>query len=109
MDGLIQDGPPACQPEKHNCGNYAVAVVYLISYLVISFLVIVNMYIAVILENFGQAMEDVQQGLTQVSKRMTLQLNKNTVKFIGHDPKKHSAETGNPHSSHSMSRVCRHS
>src|SRR2546426_356365 len=29
------------------------------------FLVIINMYIAVILENFSQATEDVQQGLTQ--------------------------------------------
>ena len=31
----------------------------------ISFLVVINMYIAVILENFSQATEDVQQGLTQ--------------------------------------------
>lgn len=29
-------------------------------------MVIINMYIAVILENFSQATEDVQQGLTQV-------------------------------------------
>ena len=47
-----------------DCGNYSVAVLYLTSYLVISFLVVVNMYIAVILENFSQATEDVQQGLT---------------------------------------------
>ena len=47
-----------------DCGNYAGAVLFLTTYLVISFLVVVNMYIAVILENFSQATEDVQQGLT---------------------------------------------
>ena len=48
-----------------DCGNRGQAVVYIVTYLVISFLVVVNMYIAVILENFSQATEDVQQGLTQ--------------------------------------------
>ncbi|XP_076097687.1 sodium channel protein para-like isoform X8 [Mytilus galloprovincialis] len=47
-----------------NCGSYGIAVAYLVSYLIISFLVVVNMYIAVILENFSQATEDVQHGLT---------------------------------------------
>ncbi|ELT95078.1 hypothetical protein CAPTEDRAFT_210954 [Capitella teleta] len=48
-----------------DCGRAGLGVMYLVSYLVISFLVIINMYIAVILENFSQATEDVQQGLTQ--------------------------------------------
>jgi len=48
-----------------DCGHRAQAVAYIVTYLVISFLVIINMYIAVILENFSQATEDVQQGLTQ--------------------------------------------
>ena len=48
-----------------DCGSSGLGVMYLVSYLVISFLVIINMYIAVILENFSQATEDVQQGLTQ--------------------------------------------
>ncbi|UYV78409.1 para [Cordylochernes scorpioides] len=47
-----------------NCGSRAVAVAFLISYLIISFLIIINMYIAVILENYSQATEDVQEGLT---------------------------------------------
>ena len=47
------------------CGGRALVIVYLVTYLVISFLVIINMYIAVILENFSQATEDVEQGLTQ--------------------------------------------
>ena len=48
-----------------DCGNAAMAILFLVTYLVISFLVVINMYIAVILENFSQATEDVQQGLTQ--------------------------------------------
>lgn len=48
-----------------DCGSQPAAVLFLVTYLVISFLVVINMYIAVILENFSQATEDVQQGLTQ--------------------------------------------
>ncbi|KAF8791824.1 Sodium channel protein para like protein [Argiope bruennichi] len=47
-----------------NCGSRNIAVAYLVSYLIISFLIIINMYIAVILENYSQATEDVQEGLT---------------------------------------------
>ena len=55
-----------CDKDKNpsDCGNYGAGVFFLVSYLIISFLVVVNMYIAVILENFSQATEDVQQGLT---------------------------------------------
>lgn len=41
-----------------------VAIAYLLTYLVISFLIVINMYIAVILENYSQATEDVTEGLT---------------------------------------------
>ena len=37
-----------------NCGNYMAGVAFMIAYLVLSFLIIVNMYIAVILENYSQ-------------------------------------------------------
>merc|ERR1712142_435255 len=69
----IMREPPRCDPDlkifgaktnNGNCGNYGMAVLFLVTYLVISFLVVINMYIAVILENFSQATEDVQQGLT---------------------------------------------
>ena len=60
----VKDCEPATATAKTTCGNYPLAVFYLVTYLVISFLVVVNMYIAVILENFSQATEDVQQGLT---------------------------------------------
>ena len=47
-----------------NCGYSTMGIAYLLSYLVISFLIVINMYIAVILENYSQATEDVQEGLT---------------------------------------------
>ena len=37
-----------------NCGNNMSGVAFMILYLVLSFLIIVNMYIAVILENYSQ-------------------------------------------------------
>ncbi len=69
LTALMNDKPPGCDPtlKPHpDCGNSVVAVCYLVSYLIITFLVVVNMYIAVILENFSQATQDVQTGLTQV-------------------------------------------
>ena len=71
LAGLMNDRPPGCNDtsteEKPNgdCGSSIMAICYLVTYLVISFLVVINMYIAVILENFSQATEDVQQGITQ--------------------------------------------
>ncbi|XP_055878721.1 sodium channel protein type 4 subunit alpha B-like isoform X2 [Biomphalaria glabrata] len=59
LNGLISECPP-----KGSCAHYTKATIYLATYLIISFLVVVNMYIAVILENFSQATEEVQQGLT---------------------------------------------
>ena len=46
-----------------DCGNFASGIGYMVLYLVLSFLIIVNMYIAVILENYSQATEDVQEGM----------------------------------------------
>ena len=65
-DGVLQGlmNETDCDEDKGNCGSYSIAVLYLLTYLIISFLVVVNMYIAVILENFSQATEDVQHGLT---------------------------------------------
>jgi voltage-gated sodium channel type IV alpha len=38
-----------------DCGSYMTGTIYLCIYLVLTFLIIVNMYIAVILENYSQA------------------------------------------------------
>jgi len=37
-----------------NCGSATIGIAFLLSYLVISFLIVINMYIAVILENYSQ-------------------------------------------------------
>nr|XP_027236631.1 sodium channel protein para-like [Penaeus vannamei] len=48
-----------------NCGNQPIGIAYMMAYLVMTFLIIINMYIAVILENYSQATEDVEEGLTE--------------------------------------------
>lgn len=68
LDGIINEED--CQQPNNemgnpgNCGNSTIGITFLLSYLVISFLIVINMYIAVILENYSQATEDVQEGLT---------------------------------------------
>ncbi|CAF3197615.1 unnamed protein product [Rotaria sp. Silwood2] len=70
FQALTNDRPPDCDPtintpsNKGDCGDTAIATPFIVSYVIITSLVVVNMYIAVILENFCQAHEDVQQGLT---------------------------------------------
>ena len=60
LAGLMNDQPPDCNAtwSEHrpmgDCGSTRLAIMYLVTYLVISFLVVINMYIAVILENFSQ-------------------------------------------------------
>nr|XP_042894950.1 sodium channel protein para isoform X2 [Parasteatoda tepidariorum] len=58
------DPPDPDNDVPGSCGSRGIAVAYLVTYLIISFLIIINMYIAVILENYSQATEDVQEGLT---------------------------------------------
>ncbi|NXC99364.1 SCN5A protein, partial [Certhia familiaris] len=43
---------------KNNCINKGFGIFYFVSYVIISFLIVVNMYIAVILENFSVATEE---------------------------------------------------
>ena len=58
LDGLINEED--CLKDNletgvaGNCGNSAMGIGFLLCYLVISFLIIINMYIAVILENYSQ-------------------------------------------------------
>ncbi|KAF7492427.1 Sodium channel protein para [Sarcoptes scabiei] len=58
------DCTPTGPENEGDCGNKGIAIAFLVSYLIISFLIIINMYIAVILENYSQAAEDVHEGLT---------------------------------------------
>ncbi|NXK86634.1 SCN2A protein, partial [Formicarius rufipectus] len=66
LDPILNSGEPDCDPHKDHpgssvkgdCGNPSVGIFFFVSYIIISFLVVVNMYIAVILENFSVATEE---------------------------------------------------
>uniref|UniRef100_A0A3B3YRK9 Sodium channel protein n=1 Tax=Poecilia mexicana TaxID=48701 RepID=A0A3B3YRK9_9TELE len=56
---------PGSNNAKGNCGNPAVGIAFFVSYIIICFLIVVNMYIAVILENFGVATEESAEPLSE--------------------------------------------
>lgn len=75
-DGLllpILNRPPDCSLEKEHpgsgfkgdCGNPSVGIFFFVSYIIISFLIVVNMYIAIILENFSVATEESADPLSE--------------------------------------------
>ncbi|NXC41524.1 SCN4A protein, partial [Penelope pileata] len=67
-DGLlipVLKEPASCAPNldlvnktNTSCRNKAIGITYFVSFVIISFLIVVNMYIAVILENFSVATEE---------------------------------------------------
>uniref|UniRef100_A0A8C0FJU4 Sodium channel protein n=1 Tax=Bubo bubo TaxID=30461 RepID=A0A8C0FJU4_BUBBB len=73
LDPILNSGPPDCDPNKPHpgssvkgdCGNPSVGIFFFVSYIIISFLVVVNMYIAVILENFSVATEESAEPLSE--------------------------------------------
>ncbi|XP_035172675.1 sodium channel protein type 5 subunit alpha-like isoform X2 [Oxyura jamaicensis] len=62
LSPILNTGPPFCDPNVRGrvgeCGKPAIGIIYFVSYIIISFLIVVNMYIAVILENFNAATEE---------------------------------------------------
>ncbi|XP_053406003.1 sodium channel protein 1 brain-like isoform X3 [Mercenaria mercenaria] len=58
-DGQVVEQSPG------DCGNTFMAIAALTSYILIIFLVVINMFIAVILENFNQAHEQEEVGITE--------------------------------------------
>ena len=75
MEGLMIE-PPFCDPNKAipgggsgtnqgDCGNKVLAIVYLVSYMFLIVQFIVNMYIAVIMENFNNAQNQESIGVTE--------------------------------------------
>ncbi len=52
-------------PVKGDCGNPPIGISFFVSYIIICFLVVVNMYIAVILENFSVATEESAEPLSE--------------------------------------------
>ncbi|KAI9548707.1 Sodium channel protein type 8 subunit alpha [Dissostichus eleginoides] len=75
-DGLllpILNYAPDCDPKLENagtpatgdCGNPSVGIFFFVMYIIISFLIVVNMYIAIILENFSVATEESADPLSE--------------------------------------------
>ncbi|KAM6412725.1 sodium channel protein type 5 subunit alpha-like [Pluvialis apricaria] len=62
LSPILNTGPPYCDPNINGiigeCGKPAIGIIYFVSYIIVSFLIVVNMYIAVILENFNAATEE---------------------------------------------------
>ncbi|XP_051565573.1 sodium channel protein type 2 subunit alpha-like [Myxocyprinus asiaticus] len=50
---------------KSDCGNPPIGISFFVSYIIICFLIVVNMYIAVILENFSVATEESAEPLSE--------------------------------------------
>ncbi|KAM7381330.1 hypothetical protein PAMA_012268 [Pampus argenteus] len=70
---MLNRDPPDCDPNfenpgtdvKGNCGSPGLSMVFFCSYIIVSFLVVVNMYIAIILENFNVAQEESSDALCE--------------------------------------------
>ncbi|XP_060058538.1 sodium channel protein type 4 subunit alpha isoform X3 [Erinaceus europaeus] len=71
LNPILNSGPPDCDPTLENpgssvrgdCGNPSIGICFFCSYIIISFLIVVNMYIAIILENFSVATEESSEPL----------------------------------------------
>ncbi|MCJ8745099.1 hypothetical protein PDJAM_G00126580 [Pangasius djambal] len=73
LDPILSNSPEECNPHiintgtntKGDCGNPSVGITFFVSYIIISFLIVVNMYIAIILENFSVATEESTEPLSE--------------------------------------------
>lgn len=73
LDPILNNSPEECNSNyvntgtntKGNCGNPPVGITFFVSYIIISFLIVVNMYIAIILENFSVATEESTEPLSE--------------------------------------------
>ncbi|XP_040208697.1 sodium channel protein type 4 subunit alpha-like isoform X6 [Rana temporaria] len=72
LNPILNSNKPDCDPDfpnpgssPGNCGNPPVGIVFFVSYIIISFLIVVNMYIAIILENFSVATEESTEPLSE--------------------------------------------
>lgn len=77
LDALLVS-EPYCNPNQYqnpdrdwvdnpngNCGIPYLAIPFMVTYIIIVWLIVINMYIAVILENFNQAHEQEELGITE--------------------------------------------
>lgn len=62
--------PPDCDPFFNNlgngdCGHPLLAITYFTSFIIINYMIVINMYIAIILENFNQAHQEEEIGIVE--------------------------------------------
>lgn len=73
LSPILNKDHPDCNPDKvhpgtqvkGDCGNPTIGIIFFVSYIIICFLIVVNMYIAVILENFSVATEESAEPLSE--------------------------------------------
>ncbi|XP_036378502.1 sodium channel, voltage gated, type V-like, alpha b isoform X1 [Megalops cyprinoides] len=73
LSPILNNSPEECNPTiphtgtsaRGNCGNPSVGITFFVTYIIISFLIVVNMYIAIILENFSVATEESTEPLSE--------------------------------------------
>ncbi|TSK16081.1 Sodium channel protein type 2 subunit alpha [Bagarius yarrelli] len=73
LSPILNNSPEECDPNvpnigttvRGNCGNPTVGITFFVTYIIISFLIVVNMYIAIILENFSVATEESTEPLSE--------------------------------------------
>uniref|UniRef100_A0A674D7W4 Sodium channel protein n=1 Tax=Salmo trutta TaxID=8032 RepID=A0A674D7W4_SALTR len=66
LSPMLNSAPPACDPDvenpgtdvRGNCGSFGWGICFICSYIIMCFFLMVNMYIAIILENFNVAIEE---------------------------------------------------
>lgn len=63
LSPMLDSKTGSCGSETKDCHLSTIAIIYFVSYIIISFLIVVNMYIAVILENFNTATEESEDPL----------------------------------------------
>ncbi|XP_030614766.1 sodium channel, voltage-gated, type I-like, alpha isoform X2 [Archocentrus centrarchus] len=79
---ILSKNDPDCESQMENpgsntignCGNPTIGITFFVSYIIICFLIVVNMYIAVILENFGVATEESTDPLSEDDFEMFYQV-----------------------------------
>ena len=74
LDPLMAQ-PPDCDPDykqlpNGNCGFPFVSIIYFVSFIIINFMIVINMYIAIILENFNQAHQEEEIGIVEEDLEM---------------------------------------
>ncbi|XP_051986095.1 sodium channel protein type 2 subunit alpha-like isoform X9 [Xyrauchen texanus] len=83
-----------------DCGNPSVGIFFFVSYIIICFLIVVNMYIAVILENFSVATEESAEPLSEDDFEMFYEVwerfDPNATQFVEYDKLSYFADALDP-------------